>query len=38
MRFAGHVERVEPVKNAYRILVENLKGRNDSEDRDVETI
>jgi hypothetical protein len=36
MRWAGHVASVEEIRNAYKISVEKLKGRNHLEDRDVD--
>jgi hypothetical protein len=36
MRLVGHVERMGAMRNAYNILLENLKGRGDLEDLGVD--
>jgi hypothetical protein len=36
MRWAGHVERMGEMRSAHRFLSENLKGRDHSEDMDVD--
>jgi hypothetical protein len=36
MRWVGHVERVEEIRNAYNTLVGNLKGRDNSEELGVD--
>jgi hypothetical protein len=36
IRWAGNVARMEDIRNAYTILAENLKGRDHSEELDVD--
>jgi hypothetical protein len=36
MRLAGHVESMGVMRNAYKILSENLKGRDHSDDQGVD--
>jgi hypothetical protein len=36
MRWAGHVERMRKIRNAYKIMLGSLKGRNLSEDLGVD--
>jgi hypothetical protein len=36
MRWAEHEARMREVRNSYKILIGNLKGRNQSEDLDID--